>query len=66
MFNKPARVLVPIIIILKYVNPIQPGIIWTVNYPGGGGLCDPPVYLDNYATYRYEKLNRIRKKMFSF
>ena len=29
-----------------YFNPIQPGMIWTVNYLGGGGgvggLCDPP------------------------
>ena len=28
--------------ILPYLNPIQPGMIWTVNYLGGGGLCDPP------------------------
>ena len=48
------------------INPIQPGMIWTVNYLGGGGLCDPPVYLDNYATYRYEKLHTNNKKTFSF
>ena len=42
-------------------------MIWTVNYLGGGGLCDPPpVYLDNYATYRYEKLHTNKKNCFLF
>ena len=47
------------------LNPIQPGMIWTVNYLGGG-LCDPPppVYLDNYETYRCEKLHTNKKKCF--
>ena len=44
-------------------SPIQPGMNWTVNY-GGGGLCVPPVYLDNYATYRYEKLHTNKKNVF--
>ena len=47
----------------RVINPIQPGMIWTVNYLGGG-LCDPPVYLDNYATYRYEKLHTNKKNVF--
>ena len=48
------------------INPIQPWMIWTVNCLGG--LCDPPppVYLDNYATYRYLKLHTNRQKLFSF
>ena len=39
-------------------------MIWTVNYLGGGGLCDPPVYFDNYATCRYEKLHKNEKNVF--
>ena len=49
----------------SYLNPIQPGMIWTVNYLGGGVyVTPPPVYLDNYATYRYEKLHTNKKKCF--
>ena len=47
------------------VNPIQPGMIWTVNYlGGGGGLCVPSVYLDNCLTYRYKKLHTNKKNVF--
>ena len=28
--------------IFGVLNPTQPGMIWTVNYLGGGGLFDPP------------------------
>ena len=51
---------------MMYLIPIQPGMIWTVNYLGGGGgvYVTPPVYLDNYATYRYEKLHTNKKKCF--
>ena len=47
------------------LNPIQPGMIWTVNYLGGGGVyVTPPVYLGKYATYHYEKLHTNKKKCF--
>ena len=38
-------------------------MIWTVNYLGGVYVT-PPVYLDNYGTYRYEKLHTNKKNCF--
>ena len=46
------------------LNPIQPGMIWTVNYLGGGVYVTPPVYLGKYATYHYEKLHTNKKNVF--
>ena len=39
-------------------------MIWTVNYLGVGGYVTPPVDLNNYATYRYEKLHTNKKIVF--
>ena len=47
------------------INHIEP--TWDdldIGGGGGGGLCDPTVYLDNYATFRYEKLHTNQQNCF--
>ena len=49
----------------KLINLIEHGMIWTFNYLGGGWcIRPPPVYLDNYTTYRYEKLHTNKNNVF--